>query len=73
MTKKAKARLFLRICPQDDPQIRQPDITKAKNILQWEPKIDRIEGLKKTVEYFKENSAFNNARGAAVQRADVLP
>jgi dTDP-glucose 4,6-dehydratase len=39
--------------PVDDPKQRQPDITKAKEILGWEPKVGRAEGLKKTYEYFK--------------------
>jgi len=39
--------------PVDDPKQRQPDITKAKSILQWEPKIDRAEGLARTYDYFK--------------------
>lgn len=39
--------------PQDDPKQRQPDITKAKEILEWSPKIDRKDGLKITYEYFK--------------------
>jgi dTDP-glucose 4,6-dehydratase len=39
--------------PKDDPKQRQPDITKAKEILGWSPKINRAEGLKKTYEYFK--------------------
>jgi dTDP-glucose 4,6-dehydratase len=39
--------------PTDDPKQRKPDITRAKNILNWEPKIDRSEGLKLTLEYFK--------------------
>lgn len=39
--------------PQDDPKQRQPDISKAKKILDWEPKISRKEGLKITYEYFK--------------------
>ncbi len=40
--------------PKDDPQKRQPDITKAREILGWEPKVDRAEGLKRTLEYFKD-------------------
>jgi dTDP-glucose 4,6-dehydratase len=40
--------------PVDDPKQRQPDITKAKTILGWEPKVDRTEGLMKTYDYFKE-------------------
>jgi dTDP-glucose 4,6-dehydratase len=39
--------------PQDDPGRRRPDISKARKLLGWEPKIDRREGLKKTIEYFK--------------------
>ncbi|RZK28584.1 MAG: SDR family NAD-dependent epimerase/dehydratase, partial [Hymenobacter sp.] len=41
--------------PENDPQKRRPDITKAKEILGWEPKVDRAEGLKRTLEYFKEH------------------
>lgn len=41
--------------PQDDPKQRQPDITKARQLLGWEPKIDRSEGLKRTLAYFTEN------------------
>jgi dTDP-glucose 4,6-dehydratase len=39
--------------PKDDPKQRQPDITKARQILGWEPKVSRAEGLKITYEYFK--------------------
>ncbi len=39
--------------PTDDPKQRRPDITKAKEILGWEPKVNRAEGLKITYEYFK--------------------
>lgn len=42
--------------PVDDPMQRQPDITKAKEILGWEPLIKRKEGLKKTLDYFKSLS-----------------
>lgn len=41
--------------PVDDPKQRCPVITKAQNILGWEPKINRKEGLEKTIAYFKEN------------------
>lgn len=40
--------------PIDDPKVRQPDITKAKEILDWTPKVSREEGLKRTYEYFKQ-------------------
>jgi dTDP-glucose 4,6-dehydratase len=42
--------------PVDDPKQRQPDITRARKLLNWEPKIDRAEGLKITYEYFKSLS-----------------
>lgn len=48
-----KAKIIHKDLPVDDPKIRQPDISKAKEILGWEPKIDRQEGLRRTYEYFK--------------------
>ncbi|HPD65135.1 MAG TPA: SDR family oxidoreductase [Bacteroidia bacterium] len=44
--------------PVDDPKQRQPDITKAKDLLGWEPKVSRREGLMKTIEYFKSLPEF---------------
>jgi len=41
--------------PENDPLQRRPDISKAKEILGWEPKVDRAEGLRKTLEYFKNH------------------
>lgn len=38
--------------PTDDPKQRRPDITKARNLLQWEPKVDLRDGLKKTIDWF---------------------
>jgi dTDP-glucose 4,6-dehydratase len=38
--------------PEDDPRQRQPDITKARQVLGWEPKVDLEDGLKLTMEYF---------------------
>lgn len=43
--------------PKDDPMQRQPDISKAKEVLGWEPKVDREEGMQKTYAYFKTLSA----------------
>jgi len=45
--------------PKDDPKVRRPDITKAQEILDWQPKISRAEGLKITYEYF-QNKLKNN-------------
>jgi len=42
--------------PIDDPKQRQPDITKARQLLGWEPKVNREEGLKITYDYFKSLS-----------------
>jgi dTDP-glucose 4,6-dehydratase len=39
--------------PQDDPKVRRPDIGRARKLLSWEPKVDRVEGMRKTMEYFK--------------------
>jgi dTDP-glucose 4,6-dehydratase len=39
--------------PQDDPKVRRPDISRARQLLGWEPKVDRVEGMKKTMEYFR--------------------
>lgn len=47
------AHLIYKDLPEDDPKKRKPDISVAKEILDWEPKYDRTEGLKKTYEYFK--------------------
>jgi dTDP-glucose 4,6-dehydratase len=49
-----KAYISYNPLPVDDPKQRQPDITKAKQILGWEPKVDRHEGLLRTYEYFKK-------------------
>jgi dTDP-glucose 4,6-dehydratase len=51
----SKSKIVYEPLPQDDPKQRQPDITKAKEILGWTPKVDRHEGLKKTLEYFKQH------------------
>src|SRR5512139_31400 len=48
-----KVKIVYKPLPVDDPKQRQPDITKAKALLDWEPKVHRSEGLKKTYEYFK--------------------
>lgn len=49
-------KLISKPLPKDDPKQRKPDITKAKEILGWEPKVSREEGLKITYEYFKNLS-----------------
>lgn len=49
----AKSKLIYKPLPIDDPKQRRPDITKAKTILGWEPKVNRAEGLKLTLSYFQ--------------------
>jgi dTDP-glucose 4,6-dehydratase len=39
--------------PQDDPRVRKPDISRARQVLGWEPRVNRSEGLRRTLEYFK--------------------
>ncbi len=52
-----KQKMIYKPLPQDDPKQRQPDITLAKKLLGWEPKVSRAEGLKITYDYFKSLSA----------------
>ena len=49
----AKQKIIYKPLPQDDPKQRQPDITRAKKLLNWEPKVNRAQGLKITYDYFK--------------------
>jgi dTDP-glucose 4,6-dehydratase len=49
----SSSKIVYKELPQDDPKVRQPDISKAKKILNWEPKVTRRAGLIKTIEYFK--------------------
>ena len=49
-----KSKLLYLPLPVDDPKTRRPDITKAQNLLGWQPKINRTEGFKHTLDYFKQ-------------------
>lgn len=55
----SKSEISFEELPADDPQVRQPDISRAKNILNWEPRTNRKEGLIKTMDYFKEQVLKN--------------
>ena len=48
-----KSEIVFEELPSDDPKVRQPDITRAREILGWEPKVRRRDGLRKTLEYFQ--------------------
>jgi dTDP-glucose 4,6-dehydratase len=49
----SRSKIIFQELPEDDPKVRQPDITKAKELLGWEPKVQRHEGLQRTLKYFK--------------------
>ena len=51
---RSHSRIVFKPLPQDDPKQRQPDITKARKLLRWEPKVPLAEGLVKTIEYFRK-------------------
>src|SRR6187397_811160 len=56
------SKLVYRPLPEDDPKVRQPDITRARTLLKWEPKVGLEEGLTKTLGYFREQVAAENGR-----------
>jgi dTDP-glucose 4,6-dehydratase len=49
----ARSKIVYKPLPTDDPKIRQPDITRARTLLKWEPKVALEEGLVRTIEYFR--------------------
>lgn len=55
-----KSKIIFEPLPEDDPKVRQPDITRAREILGWEPKVDRQDGLKKTIDYFRNQHEFQH-------------
>ena len=56
------SRVVRKPLPADDPKVRQPDITRARTLLGWEPRIPLAEGLRKTIEYFRAALATAGAR-----------
>ena len=53
----SKSKIIHKELPKDDPQVRKPDISKARAVLNWEPRIDRKVGLRKTLDYFRDKVA----------------
>jgi dTDP-glucose 4,6-dehydratase len=53
----SKSRIVYRPLPEDDPKVRQPDISRARALLGWEPKVGLDEGLTRTLAYFREKVA----------------
>ena len=54
MIPESNSKIIFQELPEDDPKIRQPDITLAKSLLGWQPRVQRAEGLKRTLAYFRE-------------------
>jgi dTDP-glucose 4,6-dehydratase len=50
----SKSRIVFRALPTDDPKVRRPDITRARTLLGWEPKVPLDQGLTSTIDYFKK-------------------
>lgn len=57
----SSSKVVFKPLPEDDPKIRQPDISRAKKLLGWEPKVARKEGLAKTMSYFRMKVAASSA------------
>ena len=51
----SKSKIAFQPLPEDDPKVRRPDIGRARALLKWEPRVKRAEGLKWTLEYFKQH------------------
>ena len=58
----SKSKIRFEPLPQDDPKQRRPDISKAKRLLGWEPKVNLEDGLPKSLEYFRSAVALETAR-----------
>ena len=49
----SRSEIVFQALPVDDPKVRQPDITRAKKILGWEPKVEFDQGIRETIEFFR--------------------
>jgi dTDP-glucose 4,6-dehydratase len=58
----SSAPIVFKPLPVDDPKVRQPDITKARKLLGWEPKVPLHDGLKRTLDFFRSRVARNSAQ-----------
>ena len=66
----SKSKIAFQPLPEDDPKVRQPDISKARSLLGWEPKVELDDGLRRTLEYFQKNidAVPQNASGGFEHR-----
>ena len=55
----SKSRIIYQDLPVDDPKVRQPDITKARALLGWEPKVPLEQGLVRTIEYLRQKMGIS--------------
>jgi dTDP-glucose 4,6-dehydratase len=51
----SRSKIVFKPLPEDDPKVRQPDITLARKLLGWEPKVKLEEGLRNTLDYFRKS------------------
>ncbi|MFQ5481696.1 MAG: UDP-glucuronic acid decarboxylase family protein [Nitrospinaceae bacterium] len=58
----SQSKICFRPLPEDDPKVRQPDISRAREILDWEPQVDLETGLESTLEYFRKKLGLAGAR-----------
>ncbi len=58
----SKSRIVQMSLPEDDPKVRQPDITRAKTILGWEPRVELREGLRHTIGYFRKKMGIPESK-----------
>jgi dTDP-glucose 4,6-dehydratase len=62
----SRSEIVFRPLPEDDPKVRQPDISRARAVLGWEPRVDTDEGLKRTLQWFRQK-----LHGSSGQRREV--
>ena len=62
----SKCQIVFRQLPQDDPRVRRPDISRAREVLGWEPKMPFDEGMRRTIAWFKERIERGDLAAAAV-------
>ena len=60
---KSSSRLVYNPLPEDDPKVRKPDITRARELLQWEPRVGLEEGLESTIKYFRSKVGLDTVAG----------
>jgi nucleoside-diphosphate-sugar epimerase len=64
----SRSRIVSKPLPQDDPKQRQPEITRARKTLKWEPQVDLDEGLTRTIEWFRERIAHDQVSPSGRRR-----